>query len=276
HDAFGCADAVPLPSPGGAPTDTLVAVATAPEAASQAGRAYAFRRAPDGQGGYIWTEEAVLRASPSGSGLNFGQSVAVYPGGEPSPGGVPGDPQQVRALVGTLSQEPSIQEAAFLFVRQPGGAWGQPARLTSGVPPPERLDFGFSVALSQTHAFVGAPATDLPGSPEVEEAGSVYVFGSPPTTSTEPEVPASPLTLSVSPNPARGAATVTLTLTRPSPVEVAVYDALGRRVAPLHDGPLAAGPHAFTVRRAALPPGVYFVRARGEGASASRPLTVLR
>jgi hypothetical protein len=84
------------------------------------------------------------------------------------------------------------------------------------------------------------------------------------------------LRLDVYPNPARGPATVSLVLARPQRVEVALFDVLGRRVARLHDGPLAAGPHALRLATAALPSGVYLLRLSGDGASVTRRIVVLR
>jgi hypothetical protein len=81
--------------------------------------------------------------------------------------------------------------------------------------------------------------------------------------------------LAVSPNPFRGEAAVTLTLTEPAEVTVALYDGLGRRVALLHEGALGAGSHALPLP-AALPPGVYAVRAIAGGAVAARTVTRLR
>ena len=69
------------------------------------------------------------------------------------------------------------------------------------------------------------------------------------------------LDLAVAPNPARGASTVTLSLDAPRTVVAAVYDALGRRVATLHHGPLAAGDHTLRLDAARLPSGVYLIRA---------------
>jgi flagellar hook assembly protein FlgD len=62
---------------------------------------------------------------------------------------------------------------------------------------------------------------------------------------------------------------------------VEAYDALGRRVAVLHDGLLAAGDHElrWTGRDesgAVLPSGVYLVRARQGEHTATRRLTVTR
>ncbi len=81
--------------------------------------------------------------------------------------------------------------------------------------------------------------------------------------------------LSVAPNPARGPAAVTLTLGAPGPARVAVYDALGREVAVLHDGPLGAGTHRLMWADAA-PPGLYIVRLDGPDGATTRPLIRVR
>lgn len=44
-------------------------------------------------------------------------------------------------------------------------------------------------------------------------------------------------------------------------VSVTAYDALGRRVAVLHVGPLTAGRHVLPLDGAGLPVGVYLLRA---------------
>lgn len=82
--------------------------------------------------------------------------------------------------------------------------------------------------------------------------------------------------LSVSPNPTAGAAAIRVRLPEAQAVRVDVFDALGRRVARLHDGPLGAGDHALRVDAGRLPPGVYAVRASGTGWTEVRQLTVVR
>jgi len=62
---------------------------------------------------------------------------------------------------------------------------------------------------------------------------------------------------------------------------VSVYDALGRRVAVLHNGPLAAGSHDFGVEVSSLAPGLYVVSIRvttegGRTWSEVRRITVIR
>ena len=67
----------------------------------------------------------------------------------------------------------------------------------------------------------------------------------------------------VYPNPASGAASVRVSVAEAAAdAAVSVYDALGRRVALLHDGPLAAGAHALAFEASTLPAGVYVVHVR--------------
>ena len=68
-----------------------------------------------------------------------------------------------------------------------------------------------------------------------------------------------------SPNPFSGRAQFTLEVAAPQAVRVGLYDALGRRVALLYDGEIAAGAaHPFTVDAHGLAGGTYFIRATGE------------
>jgi hypothetical protein len=74
-----------------------------------------------------------------------------------------------------------------------------------------------------------------------------------------PQAPA----LEVYPNPSSGAATIALTADRATRAALDVYDAMGRRVAALADGPVPAGTSTFVFDAGAgLPPGVYLARAR--------------
>jgi hypothetical protein len=79
------------------------------------------------------------------------------------------------------------------------------------------------------------------------------------------------------PNPSDGRAAMTLSVAEAQHVTVAVYDALGRRVAVLHDGLLDEGPaHQFVFDGSALPAGVYAVCAVGETFTDVRTLTLAR
>ena len=80
----------------------------------------------------------------------------------------------------------------------------------------------------------------------------------------------------VYPNPLRTSATVTFEVPEVAHVRLAVYDVLGREVAVLADGALAAGTHELTLDGRRLPSGVYTVRATGAGLDLVRRVTVLR
>ena len=80
---------------------------------------------------------------------------------------------------------------------------------------------------------------------------------------------------SLAPNPARGSVTVRLAVGDADAVRVSLYDALGRRVATLHDGP-AVGALDLSVDASRLAPGVYVLRAVSQDATATRRMTVVR
>ncbi|HYE96906.1 MAG TPA: T9SS type A sorting domain-containing protein [Rubricoccaceae bacterium] len=85
------------------------------------------------------------------------------------------------------------------------------------------------------------------------------------------------LTLSAAyPNPFATSAALTLAVARAQAVRVALYDALGREVAVLHEGLIPAGERAFAVDGTGLPSGVYVVRAEGEAFTAARRVVLLR
>ena len=79
------------------------------------------------------------------------------------------------------------------------------------------------------------------------------------------------------PNPMRDRATVTFTLADAGEVRLVVYDALGRAVAVLADGPAEAGTHRVTLDGTALPTGVYLLRlTTADGQAATQRLTLIR
>ncbi len=113
------------------------------------------------------------------------------------------------------------------------------------------------------HAFVTALSPARPFAPPV-------------SSEDDASVPETAALSAAHPNPFRGTATVTLSLPSPQRVEVALFDVLGRRVAVLHEGPLAAGSHALTLDGAGLPSGVYVVRAEGGGFTVARRVTMVQ
>ncbi|MCH7637993.1 MAG: T9SS type A sorting domain-containing protein [Bacteroidetes bacterium] len=81
----------------------------------------------------------------------------------------------------------------------------------------------------------------------------------------------------VYPNPFNPQARFTLEVAEQQNVNIAVFDALGRQVALLHDGTLGAGTiHEFRIDGANLPSGVYVVRAIGEHFTDVRQVTLIK
>jgi hypothetical protein len=81
---------------------------------------------------------------------------------------------------------------------------------------------------------------------------------------------------SVYPNPLARQGTVRFGLPEASHVQVTLYDAVGREVARLVDGDLAAGVHRFPLEASGLPSGLYLVRMTAGRFTATRPLIVHR
>ena len=103
------------------------------------------------------------------------------------------------------------------------------------------------------------------------------------TTASEDETPGSAALalMEPHPNPFHDRTRVELEVAAPGVVLAEVFDALGRRVAVLSDGPLGAGRHTLTWNGAAsdgrpLAAGVYLVRVRQGVHTAARRLTLVR
>ena len=95
-------------------------------------------------------------------------------------------------------------------------------------------------------------------------------------TSSGPGAQTADVAISVAPNPVRAHARVTVSVARTERVTVDLLDALGRRVAVLHDGPVAPGTdHALDLDASGLAGGVYVVRARGETFARAETITVV-
>ena len=78
------------------------------------------------------------------------------------------------------------------------------------------------------------------------------------------------------PNPTTGAAALRYDVPAASDVAVEVFDLLGRRVATLVEGPVAAGRHEARLDAGSLSAGVYVVRMRAGDFVAARRLTIVR
>jgi hypothetical protein len=89
-------------------------------------------------------------------------------------------------------------------------------------------------------------------------------------------VPASFALESNYPNPFNPETVIPFALPEASRVEIAVYDLLGRRVAVLVEGELAAGRHAVRFRGEDLASGVYLVRMQAGSFRAVRRMTFVK
>ncbi|HEX8385466.1 MAG TPA: T9SS type A sorting domain-containing protein [Rubricoccaceae bacterium] len=79
------------------------------------------------------------------------------------------------------------------------------------------------------------------------------------------------------PNPFTTSTRFEISLEEADELTVAVHDALGRRVALLHDGALRAGTYTLSLNASALPPGLYLIRATdGRGTTATRSVALVR
>ena len=70
---------------------------------------------------------------------------------------------------------------------------------------------------------------------------------------------------SLFPNPSDGASSLSCTTLLPQDTRIVIYDAMGRIVDSVFEGPLPAGTHNFTVSPMNLSRGTYFIVVEAEG-----------
>ncbi|MDX1421352.1 MAG: M36 family metallopeptidase, partial [Rubricoccaceae bacterium] len=139
-------------------------------------------------------------------------------------------------------------------------------------------DAAYAPTLWRSFARRGLGYSALQGSVAIN-SDNVEAFDLPPVLSAAEDgaAPAAFRLSAAAPNPFAERAALTLEVARTQPVRVGLYDALGRRVALLHDGELAGGvAHRLSVEAAGLASGTYFVRVSGEGFAATERLTLLK
>ena len=93
---------------------------------------------------------------------------------------------------------------------------------------------------------------------------------------TEPGAPTVFALAAPAPNPTASSATIAFDVPEATDVSVAVYDLLGRRVAVLAEGAVAAGRHMARLEAGSLAPGVYVVRMTAGSFAATQRVTVVR
>jgi photosystem II stability/assembly factor-like uncharacterized protein len=101
-------------------------------------------------------------------------------------------------------------------------------------------------------------------------------LGPPPVASEDGAAPARFRLAQNAPNPFRSATTLVYELDEAADVRLEVFDAAGRRVAVLADGPAAAGAHRVEFVPDGLAAGTYLARLTAGGTEASRRMTLVR
>ncbi len=110
----------------------------------------------------------------------------------------------------------------------------------------------------------------------VDECGSVDVDPVFVVTGLSREALSGFALASAAPSPTTGSATIRFSLDVAGEATLAVYDVLGREVARLVDGSMAAGTHEASFEGASLPSGLYLYRLTAGGQTLQKTLTIAR
>ncbi len=222
----------------------------------------------DARGG----SQAIFARSRSAGGA-WGAETRIGPSGKNSQ-----EPALAAATDGTLyvawhdTRVSLLNREVFLQSRAPGGAWD-----STGV-------VDFRVSSGSGHSTRPSLLVDRFGNLHVlwkdrrDGNSEIYyrAWRNPSLTGVEGPArgdeaaamadEAEPLRARVHPNPTRGQATVHLSVSRPGRLGIRLYDVTGREVRTFWEGPASAGDFVCAwngrdARGAALPAGVYFLRA---------------
>lgn len=210
-------------------------------------------------GGRTWSAPVSLPEPYDGVGAGYPASVVALPPGADGLG---------RALI--------VGRRGVVFRTLDGGAtWEAVARLPIRPGPPShrvlQARIGPDGHLWAVTLLNGSSDEWIYRSAEPAEA-AFWV-------SSEDSPESTGVRLDIRPNPsgAGSPASVALSLAAPATsATVTVLDALGRQVAVLHDGSLAAGTHTFPAASASLAPGLYTVRAEAGSSRLTRTFSVAR
>ena len=183
---------------------------------------------------------------------------------------------------GSCTARPIMANTAILTPTLTGGTywlgWTYSGTLSSGPWQPEVATQG--VCTPDANALQYNPTTAVWAAATNGPCAVAYPFlinGTRTTSSAGDDPRLDGLQLSVrGSNPARGTAMMTLRVDDTQVVSVEAFDRMGRRVAVLHEGAVAAGTLPLVLDAQALPAGLYVVRATGASASATVRVTTVR
>lgn len=136
--------------------------------------------------------------------------------------------------------------------------------------PGDSVELRIPLAIADTTEISGVPLT-------LALTGTIYaVSGGTSTDVEDEEVPAQIALLQNYPNPFNPRTTIAFTLDQSAEATLQVYDAIGRLVATLVDGPLSAGRHEVAFDASGQPSGVYHYRLSAGGRELHRTMVLLR
>jgi hypothetical protein len=115
-----------------------------------------------------------------------------------------------------------------------------------------------------------------PDTPFWNDGGQLCSWTVQPTAQLTPVAPAVIALSEAWPNPFNPTTRVELSLPAPEAVRLEVFDVAGRRVALIHDGPLPAGSHAFTIDGAGWAAGLHLLVVKHRGGTETRKLLLLK
>ena len=147
---------------------------------------------------------------------------------------------------------------------------GNPEGFRNGDPSSALWTFSHTFSIAGEYGY----HCEVHGAPGAGMFGTITVAN---PSSTEDELPAGFDLSAPSPNPFRDATAFALTVARAEPLRVAVYDALGREVEVLHDGPLPVGTAVpFVWAPSTARSGAYLIRIEGAAFRATQKVILVR
>ncbi|NNF56640.1 MAG: T9SS type A sorting domain-containing protein, partial [Rhodothermaceae bacterium] len=156
-------------------------------------------------------------------------------------------------------------------------AFGSGGRQTADIGGPRDTGRGLAIAPDGDLVVVGSAQEDVDGDLHSDFALARFIGDTAPV-GNEPGsgLPSGFALHAAYPNPFTPSTTLRYEVPSSGRVRLAVYDALGREVAMLLDGRVAAGRHEAVFEASRLPSGVYLVRMAADGFQQTRRVTLLR
>jgi hypothetical protein len=170
---------------------------------------------------------------------------------------------------------------AELFYRHQGGEdnWGK-VYIVSSRNIQNYSEFGSSVALGETHAYIGATREDaVSANDTISTAGNVYIYYLKDTVTAVNDKGLAPKEYELSqnyPNPFNPSTTISFNIPVESNVNITVYNILGQKAAEIVDKNLKAGKHNVEWNAEEYSSGMYIYRMNAEAVRENRSRTMTK